>query len=50
MQPRSHEDTKNTLDSERSVLDDPLNATYLRVLVIEAAVILLLFAFGMMFR
>ena len=45
MQPPNIEDA-----SEPSPLDDPLNATYVRVMVIEVVVIVLLFILGRLFQ
>jgi len=47
--PRTHEPTKLIADSPPESLDRPLNATYIRVVVVEAVVILLLWLFGKMF-
>ena len=49
MQPPSHQDTKLISSLPPESLDRPLNATYVRVVVVEAAIIVLLWLFGMMF-
>ena len=45
MQPPHIEEAK-----ESSPLDDPLNATYVRVMVIEVVIIVLLFILGRLFQ
>lgn len=45
MQPLKPEDA-----AQSSPLDNPLNSTYVRVIVIEVVVIVLLFILGRMFR
>jgi hypothetical protein len=61
--PRTHEPTRpvsgsppesldrppESLDRPPESLDRPLNATYVRVVVVEAVIILLLWLFGKMF-
>ena len=49
MQPRSHDDTRLISSPPPESLDRPLNATYVRVVVVEAAIIVLLWLFGRMF-
>jgi hypothetical protein len=49
MQPRSHQDTTPISGPPPESLDRPLNATYVRVVLVEAAIIVLLWLFGRMF-
>ena len=49
MQPRGHDDTRLISSPPPESLDRPLNATYVRVVVVEAAIIVLLWLFGRMF-
>jgi hypothetical protein len=49
MQPRNHDGTSLISSPPPEPLDRPLNATYVRVVVVEAAIIVLLWLFGRMF-
>lgn len=50
MEPPRLGDVADLSDREASALDNPLNGSYVRVLIIEAVVVLLLFVLGRMFR
>jgi hypothetical protein len=47
--PESLDRSPESLDRPTESLDRPLNATYVRVVVVEAVIILLLWLFGRMF-
>ena len=49
MQPRSHQDTTLVSSPPPESLDRPLSATYVRVVVVEVAIIVQLWLFGRMF-